>query len=104
MTALVTYFDPQPQGSELPVRLPSPFAPGPPHPLARRAAERLQEELRRGGLFPPSSVLEANRGKMFGVLVVTDAQGRTGYLRGFSGMLASQWRVDGFVGPLFDLV
>lgn len=93
-------FDPQPAAADLPARLPSPFDPGPPHPLARRAAEHLQARL-RGELA--GALREAERGKMFGVLVVADAAGRVGYLAGFSGMLAGRWRVDGFVGPLFDL-
>ena len=42
-------------------------------------------------------------GKMFGVLVVRLAHGRTGYLSAFSGTLAGQWCVDGFVPPVFGL-
>ena len=41
-------------------------------------------------------------GKMFGVLVVADADGRVGWLRAFSGMLRGAWFVDGFAPPLFD--
>jgi tRNA pseudouridine32 synthase/23S rRNA pseudouridine746 synthase len=100
MTALVTYFDPQPQASELPARLPSPFDPEAPHPLARRAAEQLQTRLGRSG--PTPAIEEGTRGKMFGVLVVADGTGRVGYLRGFSGMIEGTWHRDGFVGPLFD--
>jgi tRNA pseudouridine32 synthase/23S rRNA pseudouridine746 synthase len=94
----LTHFDPQPSGAELPARFPSPFDPGPPHPLARRAAVRLQEELRR---VPPGAGSE--RGKMFGVLVVVDGSGRVGWLQAFSGMLGGRWHQEGFVGPLFDL-
>jgi tRNA pseudouridine32 synthase / 23S rRNA pseudouridine746 synthase len=86
---------------ELPARLPSPWNPEP-HPLARRAAELLQAELRRG--LPGVSLAgldQPGRGKMFGVLVVQDGP-RVGYLRGFSGMLDGRWQVDGFVPPLFD--
>ena len=43
-------------------------------------------------------------GKMFGVLIVRDAAGRVGALRAFAGMLGGRWDVDGFVGPVFDLV
>lgn len=47
--------------------------------------------------------LEApGNGKMFGVLVVEDALGAIGYLRGFSGMLGGQWNVEGWVPPTFD--
>lgn len=98
----VTYFEPPPGPDELPSRLASPFDPGPPHPLARRAAEDLQARLRRGevaveGLDAPGG------GKMFGVLVVATEDGRVGYLRAFSGMLDGRWHVEGFAPPLFDL-
>jgi tRNA pseudouridine32 synthase/23S rRNA pseudouridine746 synthase len=99
MGPLVTLFDPQPDLRELPTRLPSPFDPGPPHPLARRAAN----ELRRRLESPTGPWRDGERGKMFGVLVVADTAGRIGYLRAFSGMLAGSWLVDGFVGPTFDL-
>ncbi len=95
------YFDPQPAPSELPARLPSPFAHAPPHPLARRAADQLLESVRRdhaAGLDAPGG------GKMFGVLVVVAPDRRVGYLRAFSGMLGGRWEVDGFVPPLFDPV
>ena len=98
----LTYFDPPPPPADLPARMPSPFEPVP-HPLARRAAEELQERL-RGGL--PGVSLEGldvpGRGKMFGVLVVEDGAGRVGYLRGFSGMLDGRWSIEGFAPPLFD--
>ncbi|MBN1203725.1 MAG: RluA family pseudouridine synthase [Myxococcaceae bacterium] len=103
----MTYFDPQPAPSELPVRLANPFAEGPPHTLARRAAEELQRRLRRGDLgagIDLGALDTPGRGKMFGVLVVAAEEGRVGYLSGFSGMLGERWRVDGFVPPLFDLV
>src|SRR5687768_14583980 len=45
---------------------------------------------------------ELREGKMFGVLVVANADGTTGALYGFSGMLDGRWRVDGFVPPVFD--
>ena len=40
---------------------------------------------------------------MFGVLVVADQSGKTGYLSAFSGMLNQQWSVPGFVPPVFDV-
>ena len=105
MHAVVTYFEPQPAPAELPVRLASPFAPGPPHPLACRAAEALRLRLRRGELargLDLGALDEPGRGKMFGVLVVTAPDGRVGYLCAFSGMLDGRWHVDGFAPPLFD--
>ncbi|HEY0484290.1 MAG TPA: RluA family pseudouridine synthase [Kofleriaceae bacterium] len=91
------YFDPRPDPGDLPVTLASPFDPGEPHPLARRAAEELIARIRgRASLDAPGG------GKMFGVLVVAARDGRLGYLRGFSGMLDGAWYVPGFVPPLFD--
>ncbi|REG31761.1 RluA family pseudouridine synthase [Archangium gephyra] len=99
----MTYFEPQPAPAEVPERLTDPFAEGPPHPLARRAAEELKGFLRQGGL--DLHALDApGQGKMFGVLVVAAPDGRIGYLRGFSGMLDGRWRVDGFAPPLFDSI
>lgn len=77
---------------ELPAVFPSPFD-GTPHPIARRAAERLLAELRE---------LRMDEGKMFGVLVVRAPDGRIGYLKAFSGMLGGRWLRDGFAPPLFD--
>ena len=98
----LAFFDPQPDASELPARFPSPFAHGPPHPLARRAAEALQVRLR--GLAVDFDAPDG--GKMFGVLVVAAPDGRIGYVSAFSGMLGGMrgatWHVDGFVGPVFD--
>jgi tRNA pseudouridine32 synthase/23S rRNA pseudouridine746 synthase len=104
---LLTYFNPQPAPSEVPVRLANPFAHGPPHPLARRAAKELQLRLRRGELasgFDLGTLDEPGRGKMFGVLVVAALDSRIGYLCAFSGMLGDRWQVDGFAPPLFDSV
>ena len=103
----VTYFEPRPAPGELPTRLASPFASGPPHPLARRAAEELQARLRRGDIavgFDPGVLDAPGGGKMFGVLVVATEDGRVGYLRAFSGMLGGRWHVEGFAPPLFDHV
>ena len=85
---MVIYFEPQPP--VLPERFASPF--GEPPAIARRAADELVATLGR-----------LDEGKMFGVLVVADRDGRVGYLRGFSGMLGGSWDVAGFVPPAFDL-
>jgi tRNA pseudouridine32 synthase/23S rRNA pseudouridine746 synthase len=95
--------EPAPAASERPARFPSPFAPGPPHPLARRAAEALIAELERGAVPGEAALHAAGAGKMFGVLVVEEPGGRVSALRGFSGMLDGRWHVDGFVPPLFDV-
>ncbi|WP_074958283.1 RluA family pseudouridine synthase [Myxococcus fulvus] len=95
------FFASPPPPGEVPPRLPSPFAPGPPGPLARRAAETLRQRLEREAtrweaLWRPGG------GKMFGVLVVSTAEGRPGFLSAFSGMLGGSWEVEGFAPPLFD--
>ncbi|RKG84175.1 RluA family pseudouridine synthase [Corallococcus terminator] len=76
-----------------------------PHALARQAAESLKATLRDGVIAPglSSHILEGpDGGKMFGVLVVRQRDGRLGVLRAFSAMLAGRWDVPGFVPPLFD--
>ncbi|QSQ18545.1 RluA family pseudouridine synthase [Myxococcus landrumensis] len=94
-------FDAPPLPGDVPERLPSPFAPGPPVRLARIAAEALQQRLRLEQarweeLWRPGG------GKMFGVLVVAAAPGRWASLCAFSGMLGGAWTVEGFVPPVFD--
>ena len=42
-------------------------------------------------------------GKMMGVLMVQDAEGRADFLYGFSGLAGGRSRVEGFVPPIFDL-
>ena len=66
-----------------------------PHPMAVRAADALWCRLESA---PPR-----DEGKMFGVLVVADRDGRVGYTCGFSGMLDGQWDQPGFVPPAFDV-
>jgi tRNA pseudouridine32 synthase / 23S rRNA pseudouridine746 synthase len=96
----VTWFEPRLVRGDvaLPAVFASPFDPGEPHPLARRAADELIRQLGdRHELHAPGG------GKMFGVLVVAAPDGRLGYLRGFSGMLDGAWLVAGFVPPLYDV-
>lgn len=90
-TNALTWFDPQPSPQDRPTIFPSPFA-TPPHPLAQRAALLLQERLRAN---PP-------RGRMYGVMVVEDSQGRVGFLSGFSGLIDDGWSLPGFVGATCD--
>lgn len=80
-----------------------------PHPLAIRAAERLQEFLTNNTPFDHNFGLDSAKegmviGKMFGVLVVQNAQGHFGYLQAFSGKLAGVNHHDGFVPPVFDIL
>ena len=79
-----------------------------PDPLCILAAEEVQLHLSKqqswyhnfGLADDPNNII----GKMFGVLVVKDKQGRLGYLRGFSGKLADQNHLPAFVPPVFDML
>ncbi len=90
-----------PDATDRPETFPSPFA-RTVHPLARRAAEEVMSLL--GSPAAEGWGLHAaGAGKMFGVLVVTDPAGRVGYLRGFSGTLGGEWRIEGWAPPTFDV-
>jgi len=94
-------FVPIPDAGDRPSRFPTPFDRKAVHPLARRAAEVLMASLdspeaRAWRLGEPGG------GKMFGVLVVEAPDGRVGWLRAFSGMLAGHWELDGWAPPTFD--
>ena len=45
-----------------------------------------------------------SEGKMLGVLVVSDKEGRIGYLAGFSGNAGGKSIIEGFVPPVYDLL
>ena len=97
----LTYFPTPTQMDELPEIIPSPFN-DVPHPLAVHAAELLQQQLTSRQDIPRDFFAE-NGGKMFGVLVVQDANGESGFLSAFSGMMNGQWLIDGFVPPIFNV-
>ena len=83
---------------EAPGRFNNPFYYSP-HPLCVMAADEV-----RVMLSSDSAVAaDAAKGKMFGVLVVCDGDGKLGYLAAFSGLLAGRNNVPGFVPPVFDL-
>jgi tRNA pseudouridine32 synthase / 23S rRNA pseudouridine746 synthase len=103
VTAGAIWFDPPPRAADLPERFPSPFVQGAPHPLARRAADELVADLQAGVVAAGIDFTVPGGGKMFGVLIVADGDGRIGALRAFSGMIGDRWIVDGFVPPVFDL-
>ena len=71
------------------------------HPLAEQAAQSLKQRIPQL-CHPHHDVEQPDGGKMFGVLVVSDGEGRLGYLSAFSGMLGDRWERDGFVPPVFD--
>ena len=83
---------------EVPQRFNNPFYYSP-HPLCVMAAEEVRAMLSRDGAV----AADAAKGKMFGVLVVRDADGELGYLAAFSGLLAGCNNVPGFVPPVFDM-
>jgi len=97
MHELITWFPETPAAEAIPAIMPSPFATRP-HPLARQAAAMLQQRLSTQELG-----LRPDVGKMFGVLVVRDANGRIGFLSAFSGMISGRWQLPGFVPQIFEL-
>ncbi|PKG93294.1 RluA family pseudouridine synthase [Paraglaciecola sp. MB-3u-78] len=92
---------------DLPERFTFPFY-YQPHPLCVLAVEHLQRHLETQtqwqhnfGLFDdPTNII----GKMFGVLLVKNVQGELGFIAAFSGKLAEQNHIHGFVPPVFDLL
>ena len=80
-----------------------------PHPLTKIAAGELQDYLEKQtdlqhnfGLTNDSEDMVI--GKMFGVLVVADGEGKIGYLSAFSGKLAGTNDHPKFVPPVFDML
>lgn len=80
-----------------------------PHPLCIRAAEELQQYLNTQtewkhnfGIDPRQDGLSI--GKMFGVMVVQNPEGKLGYLAAFSGKLANSNHHRLFVPPVFDML
>ena len=76
-----------------------------PHPLCQLAAHEVQEYIAN----QPNIREDADRGKMFGVLVVenptaepSDTSKRYGFLAAYSGLLAGRNDWDFFVPPVFD--
>ncbi|WMN89439.1 pseudouridine synthase [Vibrio parahaemolyticus] len=93
-------------GYELPGQFTFPFY-YTPHPLCVLAAEQLQQHLVTQNGFEHDFGLEdeqAGRGKMFGVLLVQNQQGELGYLNAFSGKIADQNLLPGFVPPVYDML
>lgn len=84
---------------ELPQRFTCPFC-YEPHPLALAAVEQVQQYVASRTDWAD----ELGAGKMLGVLVAQDDEGRLGYLAAFSGNLAGSVRHDYFVPPVYDLL
>jgi tRNA pseudouridine32 synthase / 23S rRNA pseudouridine746 synthase len=80
-----------------------------PHPLTKIAAAELQHYLETQTHLDHNFGLSADAeglviGKMFGILVVQDAEGKLGYLSAFSGKLAGTNDHPRFVPPVFDML
>lgn len=80
-----------------------------PHPLALLAMQQLQDYLKVQQDFAHNFGLEQHAdlppiGKMFGVLVVQDAQEKLGFIAAFSGKLANSNEHSYFVPPVYDLL
>lgn len=80
-----------------------------PHPLTKFAAAELQRHLEtqtdlRHNFGLSGDTEEMPIGKMFGVLVVADREGKIGYLSAFSGKLAGTNDHPEFVPPVFDML
>lgn len=69
-----------------------------PHPLCVKAAKELQTYIAGQSQWHD----EIERGKMFGVLVVRQADGKLGYLTAYSGLLAGRNDWSAFVPPVYD--
>jgi tRNA pseudouridine32 synthase/23S rRNA pseudouridine746 synthase len=95
------------QNQKLPERFTFPFYYDV-HPLARHAAQLLQQRLSAEDFGHDFGLDRQERlgaiGKMFGVLVVQNSVGALGYLAAFSGKLGNSNEHKGFVPPVFDLL
>ena len=80
---------------KVPERLNDPFRYSP-HPCVLAAAEKVKEMMRK--------VNPEGEGKMLGVLIVRDKEGRTGFLAGFSGNINGRNDIEGFVPPIYNLL
>ena len=69
-----------------------------PHPLCQLAAKEVQAYIASHAEIKE----DADNGKMFGVLVCEDHEGRLGFLAAYSGLLAGRNDWDYFVPPVFD--
>lgn len=80
-----------------------------PHPLTKIAATELQHYLETQTDLDHNFGLSTDQdgaaiGKMFGVLVVQDPEGKLGYFSAFSGKLAGSNDHPRFVPPVFDML
>lgn len=94
----ITYFKPeQIQGILIPEKFNYPHN-YEPHPLCKIAATELKNYIAENFGVENDFVI----GKMFGVLVVKDKDGKLGYLSGFSGKLNDSNKYERFVPAVYD--
>ncbi|WP_118973636.1 RluA family pseudouridine synthase [Taibaiella koreensis] len=109
MAGKVIYFkESEVSGVSIPERFTFPFY-YEPHPLAKTAAEELKHYLETHTGLDHNFGLDRDAqgmaiGKMFGILVIQDSDGRLGYLSAFSGKLANSNNHPRFVPPVFDML
>lgn len=105
----ITYFsDEEINGINVPEKFTFPFY-YEPDELTKIAASQLQNYLENKFSAQHNFGLNENQegliiGKMFGVLIVEDDQGKLGYLSAFSGKLAGTNEHEKFVPPVFDML
>lgn len=78
-----------------------------PHPLAIRASEELKQYIQLEIEPVHNFGLDKNPqgiGKMFGVLVVMNQNGKLGYISAFSGKLGMKNHYEKFVPPVYDML
>lgn len=103
---LFTRFESDIESLSLPEKFTFPFY-YQPHPLCELAAAQLQQHLATQQDWQHDFGLEGNpdgTGKMFGVLVAQSPEGEIGYFSAFSGKVADQNLLPGFVPPVFDML
>lgn len=103
---LFTRFNTQIDGVALPEKFTFPFY-YQPHPLCVLAAEQLQAHLTHQTDWQHDFGLTGHQdgiGKMFGVLLVRSPKGELGFFSAFSGKIADQNLLPGFVPPVFDML
>ncbi len=101
------------EGVSLPAKFTFPFY-YQPHPLCVMAAKQIQQQYLVNHSWQHNFGIEEQQqdgqdtipviGKMFGVLLVRNAKHKLGFIAAFSGKLAEQNIVAGFVPPVFDLL
>ncbi|MDC5820432.1 pseudouridine synthase [Vibrio europaeus] len=103
---LFTRFDSDIQSYPLPEKFTFPFY-YQPHPLCVLATQQLQRHLTVQQAWHHDFGIDGNpegTGKMFGVLLVQSPEGEIGYFSAFSGKIADQNLLPGFVPPVFDML